>query len=63
MTWGHAVSRDLVHWHELPKVLFPDAETGACFSGAMSIDNRNQLGRKTGEEDVLVAFYLRDRSV
>ncbi len=59
MTWGHAVSRDLVRWQELPKVLFPDAETGTCFSGAMFIDKRNQLGRKTGEEDVLVAFYLR----
>ena len=59
MTWGHAVSRDLVHWREQPKVLFPDAKTGTCFSGAMFIDRRDQLGRKTGEEDVLVAFYLR----
>ncbi len=59
MTWGHAVSRDLVHWREQPKVLFPDAKTGTCFSGAMFIDSRDQLGRKTGEEDVLVAFYLR----
>ena len=59
MTWGHAVSRDLVRWKEQPKVLFPDSKTGTCFSGAMFIDHRNQLGRKTGEEDVLVAFYLR----
>ena len=59
MTWGHAVSRDLVHWSELPKVLFPDAATGTCYSGAAFIDHRNQLGRKTGDEDVIVAFYLR----
>ena len=59
MTWGHAVSRDLVHWTELPKVLFPDAATGTCYSGAAFIDHRNQLGRKTGDEDVIVAFYLR----
>ena len=59
MTWGHAVSRDLVHWSEQPKVLFPDAATGTCFSGAAFIDHRNQLGRKTGDEDVIVAFYLR----
>ena len=59
MTWGHAVSRDLVHWQEEPKVLIPDAETGTCFSGAMFIDHRDQLGRRTGEEEVLVAFYLR----
>ena len=59
MTWGHAVSTDLVRWTELPKVLFPDAATGTCFSGAAFIDYRNQLGRKSGEEEVIVAFYLR----
>ena len=59
MTWGHAVSRDLVHWTELPKVLFPDAATGTCFSGAAFIDHRNQLDRRTGDEEVIVAFYLR----
>ena len=59
MTWGHAVSRDLVHWTEQPKVLFPNAATGTCFSGAAFIDHWNQLDRKTGREDVIVAFYLR----
>jgi len=62
MTWGHAVSQDLVRWKELPKVLFPDPKTGACFSGAAFVDRENLLGRKTGEEDVLVAFYLRTKS-
>jgi len=61
MTWGHAVSKDLVHWKEQPKVLFPDAKTGACFSGAAFIDRKNQLGLKSGKEDVLVAFYLRTK--
>ena len=59
MTWGHAVSKDLVHWKEQPKVLFPDAQTGTCFSGAAFIDRKNQLGLKTDQEDVLVVFYLR----
>jgi sucrose-6-phosphate hydrolase SacC (GH32 family) len=61
MSWGHAVSKDLVHWEEQPKVLFPDPETGTCFSGAAFIDRWNQLGKKTGDEDVLVAFYLRTK--
>ena len=60
MTWGHAVSKDLVHWKEQPKVLFPNPK-GTCFSGAAFIDRKNQLGRKTGKEDVLVMFYLRTR--
>jgi len=60
MTWGHAVSKDLVHWKEQPKVLFPNP-TGTCFSGAAFIDRKNQLGKKTGNEDVLVMFYLRTK--
>ena len=60
MSWGHAVSKDLVHWQELPTVLFPN-DTGDCFSGAGFIDRKNQLGLKTGEEHVLVMFYLRTK--
>lgn len=58
MSWGHAVSNDLVHWKEQPKVLFPNSK-GTCFSGAAFIDRKNQLGLRTGDNDVLVAFYLR----
>ncbi len=55
--WGHAVSEDLLHWRELPPVLAPD-EHGPIFSGGGSvIDRRNTSGLKTGEEDVIVAFY------
>ena len=60
MTWGHAVSKDLVRWKEMPKVLFPNP-AGTCFSGAGFIDQKNQLGKKSGHEDVLVMFYLRTR--
>jgi sucrose-6-phosphate hydrolase SacC (GH32 family) len=58
MSWGHAVSKDMIHWEEKPAVLFPNAQ-GTCYSGAAFIDRRNQLGLKTGAEDVIVAFYLR----
>jgi fructan beta-fructosidase len=61
MSWGHAVSKDMVHWKEQPKVLFPEAKSGTCFSGAAFIDRNNQLGLKTGPEDVLVMFYLRTK--
>ncbi|MEM9236090.1 MAG: glycoside hydrolase family 32 protein [Verrucomicrobiota bacterium] len=33
MHWGHAVSKDLIHWEEQPIALFPNGE-GQCYSGS-----------------------------
>lgn len=51
MHWGHAVSKDLIHWTHLPYVLFPQDEIlesnelkGGAFSGsAVALDNRIQF--------------------
>ena len=41
MSWGHAVSSDLLHWTQCDAVLFPDEE-GVIFSGS-AIENTNGL--------------------
>ena len=74
MYWGHARSRDLIHWQELPIALFPDDGTMGCGLGigyawsgiamvyhkgmSSTIDGRNWFPNGSG--DGLLGFYTRD---
>jgi fructan beta-fructosidase len=56
MHWGHATSRDLVHWQEHGDVLFPDA-MGPMFSGSAVVDWRNSSGFGAGGKPPFVLIY------
>jgi len=56
MTWGHAVSTDMIHWRELGDAIHPD-RLGTIFSGSAVIDVNNTAGFQTGDEKVLVCIY------
>lgn len=56
MSWGHAVSRDLVHWEHLPVAL--REENGVMiFSGSAVVDWKNTSGFGTDGKPPLVAIY------
>ena len=56
MHWGHATSRDLLHWEEQEIALFPD-EHGTIFSGGAVVDLMNVSGLGTVENPPLLFFY------
>ena len=56
MTWGHAISTDLVHWVEQGDKLHQD-ELGQMWSGSGVVDWNNTTGFQTGDEPPLVLIY------
>lgn len=53
MSWGHAISRDLAEWEELPLALLED-ERHAIFSGCAVLDRHGAAGFGAG---ALIAAY------
>jgi len=56
MTWGHAVSTDMINWTELGDAIHPD-RLGTIFSGSAVVDINNTAGFQTGDEKVIVCIY------
>lgn len=62
MSWGHAVSADLLHWRELP-VAIPEAGDEMVFTGSVVVDERNTSGLCEGGKVCLVAIYTGHRTL
>jgi len=56
MHWGHATSKDMIHWDHKPIALYPD-ELGLIFSGSAVVDSNNSSGFGTKENPPLVAIF------
>ncbi|WP_161554511.1 DUF4980 domain-containing protein [Sinomicrobium soli] len=61
MHWGHAVSKDLVHWREIGEALYPDSY-GTMFSGSAVVDKNNTSGMGDGSDPPMVLFYTAEGS-
>ncbi|WP_224723244.1 glycoside hydrolase family 32 protein [Paenibacillus vietnamensis] len=53
--WGHAVSRDLLHWEHLPLALVSD-ELGDIWSGSCVVDWRDSSGLFGGKAGLVAIF-------
>jgi sucrose-6-phosphate hydrolase SacC (GH32 family) len=62
MHWGHATSRDLVHWQQQPIALYPDS-LGYIFSGSAVVDSNNTSGLGTRKNFPLVAVFTHHNPV
>jgi len=56
MTWGHAVSGDMLHWTQRKNAILPD-EFGTIFSGSAVVDWNNTAGFQSGQQPVIVCIY------
>lgn len=56
MTWGHAISHDLVHWRQLAEAIRPDS-MGPIYSGSAAVDTHNTSGLGTGTKPPVIAMY------
>ncbi len=61
MHWGHAVSKDLIHWKELEIALYPD-KFGPVFSGGAVVDGHNSSGLGKDQKPPMVMFFTGARS-
>jgi fructan beta-fructosidase len=61
LSWGHAISGDLVHWKQLedtiPPTPRPDGKWAGSYSGTGFVDWNNSGGFATGEEKPIVLAW------
>jgi fructan beta-fructosidase len=61
MSWGHAVSDNLVHWQHLPVAILEELENCfTIFSGSAVVDENNCSGFGKDGRPTIVAFYTAD---
>ncbi|HEV2452829.1 MAG TPA: immunoglobulin domain-containing protein [Verrucomicrobiae bacterium] len=55
--WGHAASRDMLNWQELPEGIYSHTYGDDVWSGSAVVDSADTSGFQTGTNSVIVAAY------
>ena len=56
ISWGHAVSKDMMHWEHLP-IAIPERDGLMAFSGSCVVDHRNTSKFGRGDTPPMVAIF------
>lgn len=56
MHWGHATSKDLIHWEHKPIAIYPDS-LGLIFSGSAVVDKNNTSGLGTLKNPPIISIF------
>jgi fructan beta-fructosidase len=59
ISWGHAVSKDLLHWQELP-VAIPEQNGMMILTGSVVVDEHNTSGLCVTNSRCMVAIFTSD---
>ncbi len=54
--WGHATSKDLIHWKQDDNHITPHKVWAGCWSGSAIVDHNNVSGFQTGSDKPILAF-------
>lgn len=57
MHWGHAISKDLLHWEELPDAIYPLSYHDHVFSGSAVVDKNNTSNFAKKDNIPIVAAF------
>ncbi|MDA1122487.1 MAG: DUF4980 domain-containing protein [Bacteroidetes bacterium] len=55
--WGHATSKDLIHWEQQPIAIYPKEEGDRVFSGSCVVDFNNTSGFQKGDKPPIVGAF------
>ena len=55
--WGHAISKDLLHWKQLEQLAICADASGQAFSGSGMVDWENKSGLQKGQHPPIILFY------
>ena len=60
-SWGHAISSDMLHWHDRPVALWPEDELGVFTGSVLVRSDTEVVAFFTGAQQVFDEKHMKNR--